>query len=111
MLREFGTTRDRLRETIEENEKKFKELLQTMEAIKTEEEAYLKDLDLTPEQLIAYMENPENFTEEDWATIQREISEQRIKMEKLLSSRVNRVKNHKVYRERATVQPHWLFVR
>lgn len=110
MLREL-LQKDRLQENIKDSEKKFKQLLKQSEELDAQEEALFKELDVRPEQVSAFLANPENFTPEDWAEIQRQMAEYDEKVAQIINNKRDRAQLRKAYGERSQVRQHWLFVR
>jgi hypothetical protein len=95
---------------IQKNELTQQELSIRIEALNRDVDGLLTQLNVSPEQLTTFIENKDNFSEENWNTMQ----EQRKALdEKLLRELVN-VSNPKKTRDafkNLNAQPHWLFVR
>ena len=107
MLREL-LQQEEIEATIENNEERMKALFAQLKEMDQEVETLFADLEVTPQQVKAFVENRENFTEENWTEIQKRLDEHISLKADLLP---NRTKLRKVYQERASIQPTWLFVR
>lgn len=110
MLREL-LQQDRFEETLKEGEKKFKQLLKQAAECDAQEEELFQELEVPPEQVSAFLSNPVNFTEQDWAEIQRQMAEYDEKVGQALNRKRDRAKLRRSYSERSQVRQHWLYVR
>ncbi|MBA3816847.1 MAG: hypothetical protein H0X29_10095 [Parachlamydiaceae bacterium] len=101
---------DELEKKIQKHELAFQELLIKTDSLNEQVDDLLGELKVSPEQLTAYIENKENFSEENWQIIveQRQALDEKLKTE--LANIRNPLKNKKTYSERIVPQ-HWLFVR
>lgn len=99
-----------LEKQVEKNAQTIKELAIQIENINRQTEELLKELNVSPEQLTAFISNKEAFSEENWNTLteQRKSLEEKLLLE--LASVRNPLKTKKTYQDRH-IQPHWLFVR
>ncbi len=84
---------------IEEEEAKFNEVTKSFEEL-------LSGLNLTREQLRAFVKDPEQFTDEDWETMQK----MRAKFDEKLSQMPSR-HSAATRRSLASIQPTWIYVR
>jgi DNA repair exonuclease SbcCD ATPase subunit len=107
MLRELWN-RDELEDQIDSNEKKLKALLARLEEVDQEVDQLFTDLDVLPEQIQSFIENKENFTEDNWAEIQRQLAEQKTLATETV---VDKTRVRQVYKERSQIRPNWMFVR
>ena len=101
---------DQIEAHIQKNEKAINELLIKIEVLNKDVEALLTELNVSPAQLTAYIENEKNFTTDNWNTLQ---DQQKQLNEKLLRDLLN-IRNPKKAKEsfkQMHVQPHWLYVR
>jgi len=73
-------------------------------------EGFLKELNVSSEQLTTYLNDKDNFSPENWSTIveQRKALDEKL-MRELLNI-ANPKKTKQVYADR-NIQSHWLFVR
>lgn len=95
---------------IQKNALAIQELEIRIEALNRDVEALLNELNVSPKQLTAFLENESNFSKEDWRTL----TEQRKALdEKLLRELLNisNPKKTQATMKQRHVQPHWLFVR
>ncbi len=92
-------------------QRKLKELLILSEKLDNNYQKLLDDLSISEDQLINFIDNPENFTENEWNDLQAE----KETMEKMLDLQLSQVKdpneNKKKYSQRKRVQSNWIFVR
>ncbi len=98
-------------------EQKFQRQIQecakiAMEAaqLDSEIEGFLEELQVSPEQLSAFIANKDNFTEENWKTLRKQQQE----LENRLNLRLAQVRDPKKIRstyDGLHIQPHWLHVR
>jgi hypothetical protein len=95
---------------IQKNELAIQELSIRMEALNRDIHELLKELNVSPEQLTTFLENKDNFSDDNWHTI---IEQRKILDEKLLKELQNISNPQKTKKTFKTmnVQPHWLFVR
>jgi len=95
---------------LEDKNIKAKELTIRNENLDRETKALLEELKVSPEQLTTFIEDKENFTEENWKELQIE----REKLEQKLQTEIKSIRNplevKKAYSERK-VDQHWLFVK
>lgn len=102
---------DELYQKYQSTQQKLKELAIMSESIERNYQALLKNLDLTPQELKSYMENPNNFTPIEWEDLQKE----KEKMDEMLKLQLTTVcdprKTKKKYAEKARVRQNWIFVR
>ena len=95
---------------ILKNELALQELSIRIEALNRDVDGLLSQLNVSPEQLTTFIENKDNFSEENWDTMQEQ---RKVLDEKLLRELLN-VSNPKKTRDafkNMHAQPHWLFVR
>ncbi len=85
---------------IEEEEAKFDEVTKSFDEM-------LAGLNLTREQLRAFVKNPEHFTEEDWQTMEN----MRAKFDEKLSHMPIHRHSAATRRSLASIQPSWIYVR
>lgn len=92
------------------NENAIQELTIRIETLDRDVKELLSELNVTPEQLTAYIGNKDNFSEENWQTL---LDQRKALDEKLLRELLNisNPKKTQEKRKQMNVQPHWLFVR
>lgn len=95
---------------IQKNEQAIQELAIQIEVLNRDVHELLKELSVSPEQLTAFVENKDNFSEENWNTL---LEQRKALDEKLLRELQNVSNPQKTKKTLKTmnVQPHWLFVR
>jgi chromosome segregation ATPase len=95
---------------IQKNEQAIQELAIQIEVLNRDVHELLKELKVSPEQLTAFVENKDNFSEENWNTL---LEQRKALDEKLLRELQNVSNPQKTKKTLKTmnVQPHWLFVR
>lgn len=101
---------DKLEAHLQKNEKAIQELSIRIEALNKDIDELLNELQVTPDQLTMFIENKDNFSEENWSSLQ---AQRKTLDEKLLRELLN-ISNPKKTKEtfkQLNVQPHWLFVR
>jgi len=91
-------------------EKQIKELTIRMDNLDREVDKLLKDLDVTSEQLTSYVQNQENFTQENWQQLQEHKKQLIEKLDRELDNVQDPLQTKKAYTERQ-VGNNWLFVR
>lgn len=96
---------------LDESDHKLKQLLQLSAELDKKESALFQELDINPDQIDKVFSNPEYFTEEAWAEVQKQLSEHDQKMSLMLTHKRDRNRLRKTYSERSQVERHWLFVR
>ena len=100
----------KLESHIQKNENAIQELSIRIESLNRDVEQLLNELNVTPEQLTTYIENKDNFSEENWQTL---LDQRKALDEKLLREMLNisNPKKTQETRKQLNVQQHWLFVR
>lgn len=99
-----------LEKQVEKNAKILQELTIQIEILNRQTDELLKELNVSHEQLTAFVGNKDAFTEDNWNDL---VAQKKALDEKLLKALVNvrnPIKAKKAYQDRH-VQPHWLFVR
>ena len=94
---------------ILKTERKLNELSVHIQRLNHEYQTLLDELALTPEELKAFVENPDNFS--NWEQLQHEKREMDEKLNVELNSVIDANKTQKIFSERGQVQQHWMFVR
>lgn len=95
---------------ISSNDQKIKELEIRMETLDQHASELWDELAVTPTQIRKFLENPEHFTEENWAEVQKMQQEHEAKLKLLLDN----IRNPSLVKKRQAernVGQHWLFVR
>ena len=99
-----------LKRTDEDNafhqEKQINELLIENEQLDRHIEDFLHSLNVTPQQLSAFLENPSHFTQQNWD----QLSQEKKRLDEQLSLKLNSTKNPLEKRSKPN-NPQWLFVR
>lgn len=102
---------ENLEEKIHRTEKKLKEFSITLSRLESDYQQILKDLNITPDQLANFSENPEDYDQAEWEQLQ----DVKKKLDEKLNLELSRIydpqKTKKTLSEKGTIQQHWLFVR
>jgi len=101
-------------DTLEQNtirlDKKIKEICIQTEKLNSDIKNYFNENNINPVEVALYLENKENFSDEEWEYIQ----DTRKKLDERLNLNLANIKDprkaKKSYNDRL-VQPNWLFVR
>lgn len=95
---------------LHKNAAAIEELSIRIEMLNRQTQELLNELNVSHEQLSAFIENKENFTDENWQALitQRQSLDAKLQLD--LSNVRNPLATKKTYQDRH-VQPHWLFVR
>lgn len=102
---------EKLEDKIQKTEKRLRELSIIMKRLDREYQKLLEEMDTSPEQLKAYVDNSDNFAPPIWEQLQNEKKKLDEKLNLELSCVSDPTKTKKAISERASVQKHWLFVR
>lgn len=97
-------------EQILSNEVLLKKLLAEIEILKKESDALFNELNMTPEQFAAYVENKENFSPAEWEMLQEEHK----KLDEKLSLSLEHIRNPQKTRQAfqdLNMSRNWLFVK
>lgn len=101
---------DQLEERIKKNHKKIADADVQIENLDQNVTRFLNELPLTIEQLNTFLANQENFTAEEWQSLQNMQKQLDQKLQLELENIRNPIKAKKNYSDR-NVQRHWLYVR
>jgi hypothetical protein len=101
---------DDLERNINKNEMAIQELAISLESLNLQVDDLLNELEVSAEQLSAFVENKENFSEENWKHLLKQKKDWNEKLQLSLDNIRNPLKAKKKYAERK-VEQHWLFVR
>jgi len=101
---------EELENHIEKNERAIEELSIRIEALDRAAAALFEELQVTPEQITAFLGKQENFTESNWVDLQQMRQKQEEKLMRELLNISNPKKTKKTFNERRIPQ-HWLYVR
>lgn len=114
MIRYLGvmmTTEEKIEDKIHHTEKKLRELSIILKRLDSEYQQLLAEMELTPEQVKAYVENAEDFPPQVWAYLQKV----KLRFDEGLNLAISNVpdveRTKKTLSERGSIQKHWLFVR
>lgn len=99
-----------LEQVLDDKNKKIQELAIRNESLDRETNKFLEELKVTAEQLSAFIENKDNFSEKNWQELQKEKEKLDRKLEAEISSITNPKEVKKTYKSR-NVDHRWLFVR
>ena len=106
----FHNSEQKLEQNIAKTNVSIQQLLIHMEGLDREIKELLSELQVTPQQLSAFVGNEQNFTQENWVELQK----QRKSLDEKLNTSLLNVKDlrktTKAHKERH-VQNHWLFVK
>ncbi len=94
----------------QKNDLDIKELELKIEGLDLKTEELFTSLNVTPEQISAYLDNKENFTEENWAEISKQKKDYELKHERDMKQIRNPTKMKRAYAS-LNVQRHWLHVK
>jgi hypothetical protein len=100
------STEDRLKK----NEKKIQELVIRHEKLDQDITNFLEELEVTPEQLTAFISAKENFTEDNWLRLQEHKEKLHIKLDVELKNIRDPHKTKKA-RDSLHIGSHWLHVK
>ena len=93
------------------NDLTLQELLIRIDGLDRQVKAFMDEIDICPQQVSSYVNNPDNFTQENW----EQLENQRKKLDEKLNVELRNIRNPKnakrEYSARAGVQQHWIFVR
>lgn len=95
---------------IKKNEDSLKKLIIEIELLQKETEQLFIDLNICPLQLESHLENPANFTKEDWAALQEHKTKIDQKFEMVNNQVVDPLKATKTRNDMRASQ-NWLYVR
>lgn len=101
---------EELEKVIQKNEMAIQELAIRIETVDRHVQELLSELQVSPEQLTGFVEKRENFTEDNWSTMNQHKQELEEKLQRELANIRNPLKTKKAFAERK-VERHWLFVR
>lgn len=99
-----------LENKIQQQESKIKELEIHLETLEHSVAELLNHLQVTPEQLTAYVSKQDHFTEENWDTLQKHKLQIEEKLQREIANIRNPAKLKKSY-SNLHVERHWLHVR
>lgn len=103
--------KEKLEEKINQTERKLNEFSIRLKKLDQELKQILNELELTPEQLKNYVQDPDRFTPPVWEQLQAEKKKWDEKINLEINSLSDPLKTKKTISERGNVQQHWLFVR
>lgn len=101
---------DKLEEQVTNNEKKIRELSIRHEKLDLDVSNFLKELEVTPEQLSAFITKKENFTEDNWEELQNQKKKLDEKLDLELKNVRNPLKSKKALAS-LNIRQHWLHVK
>ena len=106
----FYQNKDQLEQKIQKHHLAIKELSINIENLNRQTHELLSELNVNSEQISSFLNNKDNFTEEDWHHLQKQQKELNHKLE----SALNNIKDPRKAKEAQLAlnpQKHWLFVR
>jgi hypothetical protein len=92
------------------NEALLRELMHRSKELEAVEEKLFQELNVTPEQISAFIEKSDNFTPDNWNQIQEQKKQLNEKLERDLKNIKNPLKTKKSYQNRI-VDNRWLYVK
>lgn len=104
------STVDELEQQIHKNALAINELGMRIENVDWHADELFKELNVSADQLAAFIENKDHFTEENWHALQQQRRALDEKLQRELANVRDPRKTKKAQAERY-VAPHWLFVR
>lgn len=99
-----------LERQIHKHKKTAEELEIRIESLNRHIKELFAELNVTPEQVNAFISNKEHFTEDNWATLCQQLKTLEAQLERELANIRNPKQTQKALTDRR-IQPHWLFVR
>jgi chromosome segregation ATPase len=106
----FPDSEQKLEQNIAKTNISIQQLMIHMEGLDREIQELLGELHVTPQQLSVFIENEQNFTQENWSELQQQRKILDEKLMTFLSNVKDLRKTTKAHKERH-VQNHWLFVK
>lgn len=106
MLKEMA-----LENKIQQNQSKIESLEIQLEGLTREEEKLLSELKVSSEQLVSFISKKENFTEENWEELNKQLKQMDEKLHRELENVRNPLKTKRAYSSLNGVQSHWLYVK
>ncbi len=103
-------SKDNIEEKLHINEKKIRELDIRFETLENDISKFLQELDVTPEQLTAFISQKDNFTQENWEELQKQKKQLDEKLEVELKNVRDPKKAKKAFAS-LNVGNHWLYVK
>lgn len=103
-------SQDNFEEKLQGNEKKIRELSIRLEKLESDVSVFLKELEVTPDQLTAFISKKENFTEENWEELQKQKKQLDEKLDLQLKNVRDPLKIKKALGS-LNVGQHWLYVK
>lgn len=100
----------KLENQIQNHSLKAQELAIRLEDLDREVDTFLKEVNINLDKLTSFMENKENFTDENWTQLLQEKEKINEKLQRELANIRNPLKTKKAY-SGLRVQNHWLHVR
>ena len=88
----------------------IEELEIRIDALNRDVDTLFQELNVTPHQLSSCLSTPQNFSEDEWETVNNEKKKLNEKLLRELLNISNPKKTQAAYQSR-NIQPHWLFVR
>ena len=101
---------DKTEEQLKTNEKKIRELAIRLESLDKDTHSFLQELEVTPEQLTSFVSRKENFTEDNWESLQQ----QKKKLDEKLDIEIKNIRDplkSKKALQSLNIAQHWLHVR
>lgn len=95
---------------LQKHTKAIEELEINIDSLNRHVDDLFNELCVTPEQISLFIQNRENFTEENWTYLSEELHSLEVKLQRELANISNPQKTKKSFNER-NIQSHWLFVR
>lgn len=96
---------------FEKMQQTLKELLIQSENLDRNYQNLLNDLSLSENQLTQFMDNPGNFSSEEWSELESEKEKMQAMLEQQLSNVKDPKKTRKKYSQQKRVKNDWIFVR
>lgn len=100
-----------LTESTAEAEKRLNDLEKQNSLLRQELRELYEKLGLSQEEVHKFASNPENFSQEDWESMEEMKREKEIKIQQRLDAIRNPVEAKKKYASSKQVAQHWIFVR
>lgn len=103
--------KDELEKRINHTQLKFNEISINIESLDRELDHLMSELGFEPKKLQEFVQNPNNFSASNWEKLKEEQKKLNDKLHLSLKNVHDPMQVKKMFSERATIQPHWIFVR
>lgn len=102
---------DQVDEETQKHLSKIKELVIQLEKLENDEKEFLREFNITEEEISSYLDKKENFSEEEWQELAQQKKLLDDKLKNSLAAIRDPRKAKRSYSSLQNVQRHWLHVR